>query len=107
MIGTSLCLISVLYKKKWIMKKINQANAKYKYGTSDMVGCTAELSAYITDYFEKENYKSVVKSKFEDGVFNVPVGYDTILTTIYGDYMKVPSIENQVTHHAYKAFWKE
>ena len=39
-------------------------------------------------------------------MFRVPKGYDEILTKQYGDYMKLPPIEQQVTHHVNYVFWK-
>lgn len=32
---------------------------------------------------------------------------DTYLRSIYGDYMKLPPKEKQVTHHMFKAYWKD
>ena len=37
----------------------------------------------------------------------VPLKYGEVLTTTYGDYMKMPPIEKQVTHHSYRAFYVE
>ena len=44
--------------------------------------------------------------EFEGNMFRVPKGYDEILTKQYGDYMKLPPIEKQVTHHVNNVFWK-
>ena len=37
---------------------------------------------------------------FENKRFKVPIGYDKILTQMYGDYMKLPPKEKQITHHS-------
>jgi len=43
---------------------------------------------------------------FEDGVFKCPKDYDTYLTRIYGDYMKLPPEEKRITHHTFDAYYK-
>lgn len=42
---------------------------------------------------------------FEDGSFSCLKDYDTYLKRLYGDYMKLPPIEQRVTHHDFKAYW--
>lgn len=39
-----------------------------------------------------------IDMQFENGVYPVPFNYDAYLTTIYGDYMKIPSAENRIVH---------
>ena len=48
--------------------------------------------------FNAEDYKKPVKMKFEDGEFNVPVGYDNVLTNLYGDYMTPPPEDKRGGH---------
>lgn len=48
--------------------------------------------------YDAKDYGSAVKMKFEDGEYNVPVGYHNILTAIYGDYMTPPP-ENERGGH--------
>jgi lipopolysaccharide cholinephosphotransferase len=45
---------------------------------------------------------------FEDQQFYVASGYDHILTVIFGDYMKIPPKEKQVSHiiHKWGFYWK-
>lgn len=43
---------------------------------------------------------------FEGIKVNGMKNYDEILTNIYGDYMKLPPVEKQVTHHELKV-WKQ
>lgn len=45
--------------------------------------------------------------KFEDELFSVPYDFDSVLRTIYGDYMTPPPKEEQVTKHSYKVYYKE
>ena len=44
--------------------------------------------------------------KFETIELPGPKDYNFYLTQMYGDYMTLPPIEKQVTHHAYKVYWK-
>ena len=60
-----------------------------------------EVRIYKNEWFE--NY---ILMEFENGKFRLPVGFDELLNCIYGDYMKLPPLEEQVTHHTYKAYWK-
>lgn len=40
-----------------------------------------------------------VKMEFEGKTYDVPVGYDEILTLYYGEYMQLPPENQRVTHH--------
>ena len=51
--------------------------------------------------------EETVPIKFEDREFMVMKDYKTYLTNGYGDYMKLPPKEKQVSHHAFKAWWKD
>lgn len=45
--------------------------------------------------------------KFEDRTFMAIKKYDEYLTHLYGDYMKLPPLEKQVSHHDFTAWWKD
>ena len=53
--------------------------------------------------FEKEWFEPI-EMEFEGYSFFVPKNYDAILKGWYGDYMKLPPIEQQVTHHEFSAY---
>lgn len=36
---------------------------------------------------------------FEDGEFPIPIGFDSVLTTLYGDYMTPPPVEKRENRH--------
>lgn len=47
----------------------------------------------------KKSFDELLLVDFESEKFFIPKGHDEMLTNIYGDYMKVPPKEQQVTHH--------
>ena len=47
-----------------------------------------------------------VKVSFEGREFYAPEGYDQYLRNLYGDYMTMPPEEDRLSHHEFKAFWK-
>ena len=51
-------------------------------------------------------FSDVVFLEFEGSTFPAPVGYDTYLRALYGDYMKLPPKEQQVNNHEYTAYMK-
>lgn len=44
---------------------------------------------------------------FEQYEFPIPIGYDEFLKVRFGDYMKLPPVDQQEPHHGFKVFWKE
>ncbi|WP_405306860.1 phosphorylcholine transferase LicD [Methanobrevibacter sp.] len=73
------------------LKKYKNPNAEYVFDIS----ATAEEYPQI---FRKDDFKSIMKMKFEDIEVNVPSNYDNILTSLYGDYMKLPPEEDRYNH---------
>lgn len=66
------------------------------------------LSDRIANYCGAWGKKEIVSNKcFGNGVqgffegikINLPADYDLYLTSLYGDYMKLPPVEYRVTHH--------
>lgn len=56
--------------------------------------------------FDKKDFEETILHKFEDREFCVMKGYDHCLKSGFGDYMKLPPIEKQVSHHVFIAYWK-
>lgn len=83
-----------------ISKKIDSYARKmnYKYITSNHVGDGAWPNG-MKDYFELKDVKPVMKHKFEDAEFNIPVNYDSYLTQFYGNYMRIPPENEREDHH--------
>ena len=67
-------------------------------------------STYGSIYSERDihsatSFSETILMKFQDDFFNVPIGYDQILNSIYGDYKKMPPISEQKTNHKVKAYY--
>lgn len=84
-----------------IALKINELATKYK--NDDKLGII--IWGYgDREIVDKEIFRDFIKIKFEKYSYNAPIGYHQWLTNIYGDYMKLPPIEKQVSHHDFKAY---
>ena len=57
-------------------------------------------------FLEKDWFEERVLHKFEDTQFYIPVGYDALLSTVYGDYMTPPPEDERVAHHNFTAYHK-
>ena len=51
-------------------------------------------------------FKEYTELTFEGHKYMAIADYDSYLTKHYGDYMKLPPIEQQVSNHSYKVYWK-
>lgn len=57
--------------------------------------------------YKREWFEKTVKLKFEVDMFCVPSGYDSILRTIYGDYMTPPPPEKRIPPHRFKSYYTD
>lgn len=83
---------------------VKDKSMKYDFDKSEFV-CHIGIGDRYR--FSKSCYDTFIMMPFEGCEFRVPVGYDEILSAHYGDYMKLPPIEKQVTHHANNVYWKK
>ena len=94
-------------KKSKVLDKVKKIHQKYPYEESSFVGCIEADFMTRKNRYKKEWVQSTVDVTFEGRSFKAPVGYHEVLTKVYGDYMKLPPIECQVTHHENNMFWLE
>lgn len=50
------------------------------------------------DIFEKVDVDEYIKGEFEGGLYNIPIGYDRLLRTQFGDYMILPPESSRKIH---------
>ena len=80
--------------------------SQYPYDDSSNVYATGG-SYKKKDIFPKEWLSDGIELEFEGRKFCAPSQYDKYLKQLYGDYMKLPPKEKQITHHMFKAYWKD
>lgn len=82
---------------KKIMWKLDGKLKKYSYEESNYV--VNFMGAYkFREMFEKKIYENIVFYKFEHIDLKAPQDYDTILTSLYGDYMTPPKDKDKNKH---------
>ncbi len=103
------CAIKIASLFKWIgkivnykvcLKHLNKVLMKYPYNSK-----TKYIINYLAAYgfdetFTRKSFEQTSKFEFEQRKINGPKGYDDVLKKIYGDYMKLPPIEDRNKHHS-------
>ncbi len=79
---------------------IHKISKQYENNETEYVAnMVCSLYPYRCMVYKASAFKSSELKDFEGFQFPVPVGYDHILKTAYGDYMKLPPIEKRGTWH--------
>ena len=90
-----------------LLKKAAKLHSKYPYENAEYVGAVECAFNSKGNRFKKEWFGEILETDFEGHKLWIPAGYYEILSSVYGDYMKLPPVEKQVTHHVNKIFLKE
>lgn len=90
---------------KYLIQHIEKLATKYEYEDSKLGGCVVHGYG-LPEIVSTDSYKETIYLPFEDEKFPCQKGYDEYLTGLYGDYMKLPPKEKQVTHHHYDLYRK-
>ena len=89
-----------------LLKKYNNAVRKmsqeHKTNNYFMTLQSPIKKVFPCNWFDEEP-KTLI---FENELFSVPTNYHLVLTECYGDYMTPPPIDQQITHHTFKAYYK-
>ena len=93
-----------LFGRNELYWKQKLLEAESEVASSEYLGCV------ISPYKGKDIHDAAAFSEqkaltFEDRTFEAPVGWDSILTDIYGDYMALPPVEKRVSNHEEIAYW--
>jgi len=104
--GVLFYIIASQNGKNHYLEKAIKINEKYSFYQSKYVGSIIAKCNTIRDRVRVECYESYQLSEFEGYEFRIPVGYDEVLTKLYGEYMKLPPAEERITHHSNKVYWK-
>ena len=91
-----------------LIKFINENAKKYEFNNSCFIGAIVDCAhGGSCERFLKEKYLPRLKFSFEGKRFYGPLCFDEYLTNLYGNYMDMPPKNKRVSHHDFKAFWKD
>ena len=93
----------------WVLSKLIRRDTLKKKYTEAMTCANSEKPVYYYGNVKAiscgehpipaECYDSMIEMPFENENFKVPVGYDRILTCLYGDYMTPPPEDKRGNRH--------
>ena len=99
-------LLLLPFSARQIATWMDNEARKYAFGSLPMAGVIANPYG-PQEMVDKKVFESDIYREFEGHEFRVPIGYDTWLRNIYGDYMQLPPEEHRVPHHTFAAWWKD
>ncbi len=77
---------------------------RYAFDDCDQVGVCVITHYLSREKVSKSAYLDVIQVPFEGKLYNAPGNYDTYLSQLYGDYMQLPPVEKQKSHHAFTVY---
>ena len=91
-----------------LIKKNSRISQQIPYGSTNHCGLIVFDAYGRSGWHEIEQFSSFILKDFEQYKFRVMSGYDGFLSTVYGDYMKLPPEDKRVPKQSYIHFyWKD
>lgn len=78
---------------------------KYDFDSSECAGCVVGTYG-MKEYMSGNTFRKYIDVDFEGRKLKAIAAYDDYLAKHYGDYMKWPPKEEQISRHTYKCWWK-
>ncbi len=102
----ALFVLSRMVNKKRLFQKVQN---KYKNIDFDKVAYAAAVGGAYREreIYRRELFTELTTLTFEGREFYAIAAYDEYLKAHYGDYMQLPPAEKQVTHHTFKAYYRD
>lgn len=99
-------VLSRFVNKSKLFNSIQNRYKKIDFNTANFAGAVG--GAYRErEILPQEVFTEYLELPFENLKFKAIKQYDKYLSSIYGDYMKLPPEEKRVSHHTFKAYYKE
>lgn len=92
-------MIGFIYSVKTIHIKLDNEFNRYNSGAKNYVANLASYHKLESQIVPAEIYKESVDCDFEGNKLPIPKNYDYLLKKIYGDYMKLPPVNERYTKH--------
>ena len=104
-----LCLKVLVWPmpKRFAIKRISKLSSQYKHSATTYVGQFTKMTYESREIYEAKWFDESIEADFEKRKYSIPKDYDSVLKTEFGDYMKLPPKEKQITHHGNDAWWRE
>ena len=90
-----------------LLKIIHKNSVRYSKDKKTAYVSNIVWPTYKNEILLDEWFAESKPVDFEGYLFNVPKDYDKILSSLYGDYMKLPPVENRINKHHFNAWIKE
>ena len=84
----------------------NKLCSKHDFYDSKYVACVAGRYGK-REVFRREVFEKTIPLPFETLILQAPQQYKTYLSSIYGEYMKLPPKEKRVSNHTSEEWWKD
>ena len=89
---------------KYFLREIQRESCKEGQRGNVYIGAKSWCVYGERGIIPAEAFAESVDIEFEGRMFPAPIGWDTYLTCLYGDYLPEPPKEKQKTHHVFKAY---
>lgn len=87
-----------------IIKRIDSISRRYENKNDCNYLCNFSSAWGIKELVDKKVYEGTEIHLFEGKEFCIPSGYDELLHSLYGDYMKLPPVEKRISTHTFKVY---
>ena len=92
--------------KTFFKKTSERLHKPYPYESSPYVGAIEATANSPKNKVKKEWYDEHIMVEFEGYKFRAPKNYHEILSSIYGNYMELPPVEQRVFPHLDDVYWR-
>ena len=99
-----LIIASRLCSSRFFLNRIFKMSCREDQKGSPYLGCKCWCIYGNREIIPAEVFSDTVEVEFEGRKFPAPVGYDTYLRSLYGDYPQDPPVDKQKTHHSFRAY---
>lgn len=90
------------FKPERAFRRLNRFCVKKVKNATKWGARLAPVYHYTKCTYDKKDYEETLKVPFEYMSINIPAGYDNVLRTTYGDYMKFPPAEKRGAWHSFQ-----
>lgn len=96
-------IVCAFISYQYIVQRIEKEILKFEYENSEylMNPCINSKASFRA---HKEIFEHFCLVNFENKQYLAISEYDKYLTILFGDYMKLPPLDQRASHHAYKAY---